>query len=110
MRRAAIFLLFIGVLALALFSVSSPSAQGASSKPAAPLAVANGNAVSLSWRLPVSPRPLNVVIYRGEVGGPLSRIGQVEAERRSFTDSNVSAALHASRSLPDASSIHFTKT
>ena len=73
-----------------MLSVSAPTAQSSSGKPLAPLAVANGNSVSLSWRLPASPRPLNVVIYRGEVGGPLSRIGTVEAERRSFVDTNVS--------------------
>ncbi|MBP9891771.1 MAG: fibronectin type III domain-containing protein [Planctomycetes bacterium] len=100
-------LLLIGALALALFSVSAPSAQSSSGKPHAPLVIANGNSVTLSWRLPVSPRPLNVVIYRGEVGGPLSRIGTVEAERRSFTDSNVSAGqsydyavAHDQRGLP----------
>jgi hypothetical protein len=90
MHRLALFLLFLGALALAVFSVSAPAAQTSSGKPLAPLAVANGNSVSLSWRLPASPRPLNVVIYRGEVGGPLSRIGTVEAERRSFVDTNVS--------------------
>jgi hypothetical protein len=107
MHRAAILLLFIGVLALAVFSVSAPSAQGSSSRPHAPLAIANGNSVTLSWRLSVSPRPLNVVIYRGEVGGPLSRIATVEAERRSFTDGNVSAGqsydyalAHDQRGLP----------
>jgi hypothetical protein len=91
MHRLAFLLLLMAALVLALFSVSAPSAQSSSGKPLAPLAIANGNSVTLSWRLPVSPRPLNVVIYRGEVGGPLSRIGTVEAERRTFTDANVSA-------------------
>lgn len=107
MHRLALLLLFLGALALAVFSVNAPSAQTSSGKPLAPLAAANGNSVTLSWRLPVSPRPLNVVIYRGEVGGPLSRIATVEAERRSFTDSNVSAGqsydyalAHDLRGLP----------
>ncbi len=107
MHRVALLLLILGTLALAVFSVSAPAAQTSSGKPLAPLAIANGNSVTLSWRLPVSPRPLNVVIYRGEVGGPLSRLGTVEAERRSFTDSNVSAGqsydyalAHDQRGLP----------
>ncbi|CAG0927676.1 hypothetical protein PLCT1_00458 [Planctomycetaceae bacterium] len=91
MHRLALLLLFLGAIALAVFSVSAPAAQTSSGKPSAPLAVSNGNSVTLSWRLPVSPRPLNVVIYRGEVGGPLSRAATVEAERRSFIDTNVSA-------------------
>ena len=90
MHRAAMLLLVATSLALALLGAQSPRAQAALSKPGAPLAVVAGNSVQLSWRLPASPRPLNVILYRGDAGGPLSRLATLEAERRSFTDNAVS--------------------
>ncbi|CAG0956589.1 hypothetical protein PLCT2_00505 [Planctomycetaceae bacterium] len=90
MHRASMLLLFASALTLALLGAKSPRAQAALDKPAAPLAAVSGNAVQLSWRLPALPRPLNVIIYRGDAGGPLARVATLEAERRSYTDSGVS--------------------
>lgn len=92
MRFLAVPALMIAATLAALFAVSAPRAQGASWRPVPPVALVVGGQVQLSWRLPVSPRPLQVVIYRGEAGLAMARIATVSAETRVFLDSSVEAA------------------
>src|SRR5688572_18510329 len=87
MHRVAQLVTVFAAAVLAL--VATSKAQPSTVKPAPPLVVANGTSVTVSWRLPVFPRPLNVFVLRGESGGALFRIATVEAERRSYTDSSV---------------------
>ena len=89
MHRLAWLVLVVGALALALTGLGSPRAQSSQVKPAAPLALSSGNTVTVSWRLPPSPRPLSVIVYRADAGGAFLRIATVEAERRSFVDNGV---------------------
>ncbi|MCC6573541.1 MAG: fibronectin type III domain-containing protein [Planctomycetes bacterium] len=87
MKRFAAIL--IAALLAAFVAVSGGQAQSAPVTPPAPLVLARGESVSIAWRLPNDPRPINVVLYRRVAGGTLARIGEFPAEQLSFVDKDV---------------------
>jgi hypothetical protein len=75
---------------LLAFSTGTIGQQAAPARPAAPLAVVQGEAVQLAWGLPAGLKPSQVLLFRAaKDDSQFERIAELEGSALRFTDTEV---------------------